>query len=201
MSTPIQDLRSAPPPGQPGEQKEKRSQAQIDYDEGRGYLERGEPTLAAPPLHNALHGFEEEGNKEGIANASNQLGHACLQRKDFDKALAHYERAWAICEELGDAISLLALSKQLVFVYSGLKHYRKALDTCLDLLDSYHRNNDPKGTVATLEMMADVYTDSGDREKAADAYLTIASIHANFKHHNIAESFREKAARAREGAM
>ena len=195
MSTPIQDINSI---GQAGQQadnkKDSRSQAQIDYDEGRGYAERGESALAAASLYNALRGFEEEDNKEGVANASNQLGHVCLQRDEFDKALTNYQNAWKICEELEDHLSLQAISLQLVPVYKGLQDYRKALDVCLDLIDSYQANNDPKGTVSVLEMMAEVYLASGDREKAADTYNTVASIHTNFKHHTIAASYREKAA-------
>jgi len=195
MSKPIQDINSIGQAGQTAENnKDSRSQSQVDYEEGRGYAERGESSLAAASLYNALRGFEEEDNKEGIANASNQLGHVCLQRDDFEKALTNYQRAWKICEELEDHLSLQAISMQLVQVYKGLEDYRKSLDICLDLLDSYQANNDPRGTVAVLEMMAEIYLASGDREKAADAYLTVASIHANFNHQKIADSYREKAA-------
>lgn len=195
MSTPIQDINSIGQAGQPADDtKDSRSQAQVDYDEGRGYAERGESALAAASLYNALRGFEEEDNKQGVANASNQLGHVCLQRDEFDKALTNYQNAWKVCEELEDHLSLQAISLQLVEVYKGLKDYRTSLDVCLDLLDSYQANNDPKGSVGVLEMMAEVYLAAGDREKAADTYNTVASIHTNFKHHKIAESYRKKAA-------
>ncbi len=195
MSTPIQDINSIGQAGQPADDtKDSRSQAQVDYDEGRGYAERGESALAAASLYNALRGFEEEDNKQGVANASNQLGHVCLQRDEFDKALTNYQNAWKVCEELEDHLSLQAISLQLVKVYKGLKDYRTSLDVCLDLLDSYQANNDPNGSVGVLEMMAEVYLAAGDREKAADTYNTVASIHTNFKHHKIAESYRKKAA-------
>ena len=194
MSKPIQDINSIARAGRAtGDQKDSRSQAQIDYEEGRGYVQKGESALAAVSLHNALRGFEEEDNREGIANASNQLGHVCLQREEFAKALTSYQRAWEICEELGDRISLQAISMQLVQVYRGLEDYRKSIDICLDLLDEYQGNNDPRGTTTVLEMMAEVYLASGDLEKAADTYNTMASIHANFKHEKIAESYRQKA--------
>ena len=164
------------------------------HDEGRGYVERGEAALAAVALHNALRGFEEENNLEGIANASNQLGHACLLRKEFDKAVVHYQKAWEICEELEDHISLLSVAKSLAEAHEGLGEYRKALDLCLDLLDSYQRNNDPKNSVDVLERIAGIYVASGEKLRAADAYKTAASIHANFGHSAIAETFREKAA-------
>lgn len=194
MSTPIQDINSIGPASKQEEDQDSKSQAQKDYEEGRGYVERGESALAAVALHNAIKGFEEEDNQEGIANASNQMGHACLQRSEFEKALENYQRAWNICEKLEDEMSLRALSTQLVQVYSGMKDYRKAISICLDLLDTYQRDNNPQGTVRVLEMMADVYLASGDKEKAADSYNTIASIHANYKHNKIAESYREKAA-------
>ena len=194
MSTPIQNINSIGPAPKKEEERDDRSQAQKDYEEGRGYVERGESTLAAVCLHNAIKGFEEEDNQEGIANAANQMGHACLQKKEFEKALENYQRAWNICEKLEDELSLRALSIQLVQVYSGMEEYGKAIDICLDLIDGYQRDNNPQGTVRVLEMMAEVYIASGDREKAADSYNTIASIHANFKHNNIAESYRRKAA-------
>ncbi len=47
-------------------QSPDKSQAQLDYEEGRGYVERGEAALAAVSLHNALRGFEQENNQEGM---------------------------------------------------------------------------------------------------------------------------------------
>ncbi len=193
MTTPIQDIKPMGQEGSTAPGEDTRSQAQIDYDEGRGFVERGEPAMAAVSLHNALVGFEEEGNKEGIANASNQLGHACLQKKEYDKALTHYQRAWTICEEMQDSMSLQAITVQLIEVYEGQEQYQEAINRCLDLLDAYHRNNDPKGSVFILERMAKVYLQWGKKDKAADAYMTVASIHQNFKHEQLAKSFREKA--------
>ena len=194
MSTPIQKLDSIGPAAANDEPQTVKSQAQLDYDEGRGYVERGEAALAAVALHNALRGFEEEDDVEGIANASNQLGHACLMREEFDKAVLHYNKAWEICEQLGDHLSLLSLAKTLAEAHKGAGEYRQALDFCLDLLDSYQKNNDPKNSVEVLEQMAEIYVASGENLRAADAYKTAASIHANFNHSSMAESLRKKAA-------
>ena len=193
MSTPIQKIDSIGPAGENGQAEAHKSQAQLDYDEGRGYVERGEAALAAVSLHNALRGFEEENNLEGIANASNQLGHACLLRKEFDSAIVHYRKAWEICEQLGDQVSLLTVARHLSEAHTGLGEYRQALDLCLDLLDAYQRNNDPRNSVEILERMAGIYLSSGEKDRAADAYRTAASIHANFSHSSIAESLNRKA--------
>lgn len=178
----------------PVDQKKKSSDpAQAQYEEGKEFLEQKELAQAAVAFHNALLAFEENNNQNGIANASNQLGNVCLQRQEYEKALKHYQRAWDICEKQDDPMSLIALSQQLISVHQGLKQYPQAVKICLDLLDSYHLNNNPKGVVDTLERMADVYLESGDKAKAADGYRTIASIHTKYKHKNIAERFLEKA--------
>ncbi len=193
MSTPIQKTESIGPAVGPDASQPVKSQAQLDYEEGRGYVERGEAALAAVALHNALRGYEEEENLEGVANASNQLGHACLIRKEFDKAVIHYKKAWEICAQLDDHFSLLSLAKTLAEAHKGAGEYRQALDLCLDLLDSYQKNNDPKNSVEVLEQMAEIYVAAGENLRAADAYKTAASIHENFNHSSMAKSLREKA--------
>lgn len=193
MSNTVQDINSIAPLAKDDKTVAPKDQVQVDYEEGKKFLENNNPGQAAVALHNALLGFEEKGDEAGIANASNQLGHACLARKDYAQAEKYYLRTQEICRKLDDPLSLLALAKQFVEVYRGLKDYGKAIETCLGLLDAYHRNNDPKGTVGILEDMAEIYVESDDRQKAADTYRTIASIHRNFNHQSIADSFAEKA--------
>ncbi|MEN8200084.1 MAG: hypothetical protein ABFR63_08430, partial [Thermodesulfobacteriota bacterium] len=105
-----------------------------------------------------------------------------------------YQRAWDICERFNDPMSLLALSKQFVLIHREAGEYAKAIDLCLDMIDTHHGNNDPAGTVEAMETMAEIYQEQGEKKKAADVYRSIASIHANFKHQNFAKRFEEKAA-------
>lgn len=171
-----------------------------DYEQGKRFFNNGNLTEAAVSLHNALLGYEEKGDKTGVANASNQLGHVCLAKGDFVGAESHYRRTWELCTELGDPMSLLSLSKRFVEVYRGQKKYDQALATCFELLDTYQRNNDPRGTVELLENLAGIYLEAGDTAKAADTYRTIASIHRNYKHNTIADSFMRKARELEAGA-
>jgi tetratricopeptide (TPR) repeat protein len=144
-------------------------------------------------LHNALVGFREKNDEKGIANASNQLALTCIKCHDYDNALLHLERAEKICDKLDDPMSLVALSKQFIVVYTATKQYKQAIERCLGLLDYYKGNNDPKGSVEIIKRMAEVYQQSRDMDKAANAYETIASIHRNYKHHNIAAEYQKKA--------
>lgn len=164
-----------------------------EYRDGMSFFEQKEYGQAALALHNALLGFEERRDDNGIANASNQLGHVCLAREDFAGALRHYRRALEICEKANDRMSIIAVLKKILVTQRSLKRYDEALASALTMLDLYRDNRDPQGTVDTLEVIADVYLDAGQREKAADTLTTIASIHKNFGHSTTAENYLQKA--------
>lgn len=166
-----------------------------EYQEGVKFLEKEEYGQAAVALHNALVGFEEKQDEAGVANARNQLGHLCLSRNEYESALQHYEKTLEYCEKANDRMSILLVLSKIVAARKGLKQYDKAVGVCLDMLDLYKDNRDPQGTVNTLEMIADIYLADGQKEKAADTYRTIGSIHKNFRHDTTAAQYVEKAAR------
>ncbi len=167
---------------------------QAEYEEGKKYLANQQYGQAAVALHNALVGFKEKNDETGIANASNQLGDVCLGRDEYASALEHFERTLAICEKSNDRMSILSVMKKIVEVRTQLGQYDEVIKDCLVILDHYHDNRDPQGTVTILEKMAKIYHKAGNNDKAADAYRTIASIHKNFRHDNMAAKFIDKAA-------
>lgn len=175
------------------EEKEERNQAQIDYDQGKTFVENNDPTLAAAAFHNALMGYEEQGDEKGIAKASDQLGDICAGREENQKAMEHYQRSLAICDKLGDPFSLLLLKKKMVKVLRVTKKNEEAVKLYMDILDTYSANNNPAGAVELLEDLSSLYLETGERVKAADALRTAASIHANFKHARLAAKLEEKA--------
>ncbi len=166
---------------------------QADYEDGKKFLENQEYGQAAVALHNALVGFKEQNDETGIANASNQLGHVCLARNEYESALNHYQQAFAICDKSNDRMSVLAVLPKIVEVHKALHQYDMAIENCLTILEHYQDNRNPQGTVTILEEMAEIYLQAENKEKAADTYRTIASIHKNFRHENIAEGFMNKA--------
>jgi len=166
---------------------------QKEYEEGKRFLENGDFGQAAAALHNALLSFEEKENKGGIANTSNQLGHLCLEKKDYEAALKHYERAWDICDAAGDRMSLISVLDKRITAWLGLGNYSKALEDCFTILDFHEDNRNVQGLVGIMERVADIHLLAGEKEKAADTYRTIASIHSNFKHKGYSKRFEEKA--------
>lgn len=191
MSTNLQDLDSIAPMNQ-GAPKDD-DPVRMEYEQGKRSLESGEFGQAAVSLHNAMVGFEENGDELGVANSAFQLSKVCLGRNDFDNAALHLAKAERIVAGKNDLMSVLAITKQFILVYSGAGQYKEAVEKCLDALDIYHTNNDPRGSIDIMEQMADVYIQAGDPAKAADVYRTIASIHRNFKHDNLAQEFLAKA--------
>jgi tetratricopeptide (TPR) repeat protein len=179
--------------------EEAKDPAQADYDQGKELRQAGDEALAASCFHNALVGFEQDNNEKGIANASDQLGDICAVREEHEKAIIHYQRAYDICDKENDRFSLVTLLKKMVISRKTLKQYDEAIKIYLYVIDIYSGYNNPAGSVATMEELAELYLDIGERQKSADTYRTIASIHKNFKHNLLAKEFIEKATQVEQG--
>jgi len=183
------------------EPMEAKDPGQADYDQGKELRQAGDEALAASCFHNALIGFEQNGDDKGVANASDQLGDICAGREEHEKAIEHYQRAYDICDKENDMFSLIALQKKIVVSKKGLKQYDAAIKIYLNVIDIYSGYNNPGGTVAVMEELAKLYLEIGERHKAADTYRTIASIHKNFKHTTQAKEFTDKATQVEQGAI
>lgn len=167
--------------------------AQIDYNKAKELRGAGDLSQAAVFFHNALLSFEQKGNAKGVANASDQLGDICVERGEHDQALDHYQRAYDICNKEKDMFSQVALQKKMVFSKKALKQYDEAVKLYLGVIDIYAGYNNPAGTVAAMEDLADLYLEMGKARQAADTYRTIASIHKNFRHAKQAREYVKKA--------
>lgn len=182
------------------ESQEAEDPAQADYDRGRELLAAGDEIQAASFFHNALVGFEQQGDDKGVANAADQLGDICTGREDHEKAIVHYQRAYGICDKENDRFSLIALQKKMALAKRALEQYDEVVRIYLNVIDIYAGYNNPAGTVATMEELAKLYLEMEERQKSADTYRTIASIHKNFKHTIQAQEYMDKAAQVEQGA-
>ena len=183
------------------EPQEAEDPARADYNKGKELRAAGDEAQAASFFHNALVGFEQNGDDQGVANASDQLGDICAARQNHEKAIAHYQRAYAICDKENDMFSLIALQKKMGAAQRALKQYDKAVNIYLNVIDIYAGYNNPAGTVNVMEELAKLYLEMGERQKSADTYRTIASIHKNFKHNIQAQEFMDKAVQVEQDAI
>ncbi len=192
VSETIQPLDSIGPLDQ-GKDDEIKDPARRDYIKGREEYTAGDFTAAAASFHNALRGFEEQGDQLGIANASDRLGDTCMAKEEYEMALDHYTRAREICEQEDDSFSILALHKKMAVCYRKLERLDESLELLFDMLEHYQLTKNPKGVVDTLTVMTEVFIQQCKIGDAADACRTISSIHANFKHKRLAEEFARRA--------
>jgi tetratricopeptide (TPR) repeat protein len=181
--------------------REAEDSAQADYNKAKELRGAGDNVQAAAFFHNALVGFEEKDNDQGVANASDQLGDICVERQEHEKAITHYQRAYEICDKENDMFSLVALQKKMAVSKRVLKQYEEAKNIYLNVIDIYAGYNNPAGTVDAMEELAKLYFEMGDRQKSAETYRTIASIHKNFRHTTHAQQFMEKAAQVEQGLI
>ncbi|MFZ5764246.1 MAG: tetratricopeptide repeat protein [Thermodesulfobacteriota bacterium] len=173
--------------------EEKKSQARLDYEAGMELLSKGEAAQAANMFHNALIGFEQEGDINGIANATDKLGDICAGRKELDRALDFYDKVTTICFDQGDNISVFAIDKKKARLFADCGLYDEAITRYLAIIDEYNAMRNPQGTVDTLQTLAEIYMAAGNRENAADCYRTAASIHERYKHSRHAATLKQKA--------
>jgi tetratricopeptide (TPR) repeat protein len=187
----IQPLSSlgAVDPEKAREEALKKDPAKRDYLEGRELHKKGDYAGAGMAFHNAIKGFEEAGNDQGVANAADRLGDVCLVKEDYENALLNYQRAYEICEQEEDSFSILALNKKIAAVYKKQGELDKALEILFDMVEHYQLTKNPKGMVDILVVVAEVYMEKGEQGKAADSYRTVSAIHKNFKHKRMAEEF------------
>ncbi len=196
VSDSIQPLNSLAP--MDSQKKEKKvddinDPARMDYVKGRAQYSAGEFTEAALSFHNALKGFEEQEDEAGVANASDRLGDTCMAKEEYGLALKHYKRAFDICEKEEDSFSTLALNKKMAASYRKLGQLDEALELLYDMLEHYQLTKNPQGVVEMLTVMAELFIQQGRIQEAADAYRTVSSVHAGFKHQRLAEEFAQKA--------
>ena len=196
----LQPLNSLGPKPQQGDEAEiENNPARQEYAEARKLLDKGEYVQAAMGFHNALRGFEEQGDRIGGANASDRLGDACMAREEFAMAMANFERAHAICVQEEDSFSQLSLNKKMLHCCRKLAQQAKALELLDDMLEHYQLTRNPKGVVETLEILAEVYIEQDDKTRAADAYRLAAGIHTHFKHNRRAEELNQLAEQMEQG--
>ena len=168
--------------------------AKLDYKQGRDHLGQESWAEAAACFHNALKGFEEQGDDPGIASSRDRLGDVCMGMDDYAKALEHYAHSMTVCRKLDDVFSCHALNKKIAVCHRRLGDLDMAMDFCLEIFDHHREVRNPKGTVEILEVMAEIYQEKGDMKGAIDCLRTIVSIHKNFKHPDQAAEYEERAA-------
>ncbi|MCW5214687.1 hypothetical protein VU13_05235 [Desulfobulbus sp. US5] len=81
------------------------------------------------------------------------------------------------------------MNKKIAAIYREQGELDKAMEIIFDMVEHYHLTRNPQGMVEVMAVIAQLYQEKGENQKAADTYRTVASIHKNFKHKRKAEEF------------
>ncbi|MBW2737411.1 MAG: tetratricopeptide repeat protein [Deltaproteobacteria bacterium] len=172
---------------------EPKDSATIDYEKGKEYLGIGDLGMAANAFHNAFIEHEQNNNQEGMANCDDRMGDVCMAKNEYEMAISQYKKSLEIIKKIEDIDSEISLRKKMAQCNRELAQFDKAIQIYLILFDLYSGMRNVKATVETIIALAEVYEANNDLGKAADAYRSVAAIHANFSHKNYAQKLLDKA--------
>lgn len=135
--------------------------------------DRGELEAAVLPLDTALHHFRAVGDRAGIGRASNSLGRIHFRRGRPREALALFQQALAISDDIGEVnIRRAALSNIAAVQLSDLGLPRAALDTYRRLRGEYRAAGLLGREATTWVRIAHVYLDLREPRRALQALET-----------------------------
>lgn len=183
---------------------------------------RGDHGRAGTHFQRALTGYEELGDKVGVAKGLNNIGIVHRRRGDSSLALDHQLRALAIEETLGDKASIAGSLNNIGLAYVDLGDYARASDYFRKGLRVAQEIDSAHETANLLNNMGIAYRRQGAYPQALEAHgealkyreamgdkwgtafglSAVAQVHLNSGHHERAAEYASRAADlAREGGL
>lgn len=128
----------------------------IDTDSAKFYYQKALETIPTTPL--SLKRIQVEYNYANIFQ----------DNKEYDKAMAMYEKLYRQCKELNMQTGVAVVSSGLASIFSERKQYDKAERYILDAIAIFEKDGVVKFTLAFKKQLKEVYQDKGDYKKALE---------------------------------
>ena len=197
------------------ELKQNDALARVENILGTNHAGQGKITKAAGFFGRALTLFERTRQTQMAGVALMNLGILCNIAGDYDSSLAHYTRAQACFEEMGDLNRLAELHHNMGMSYlsKNLLHAANREFTTSHSLSSstqnvplmglaglgksnvYYRLHDLPMALKLVNQAIDLFTKSHDRLSLADSYKVKGMIHRDMKSLDAAASFLQTSLR------
>jgi signal transduction histidine kinase/Tfp pilus assembly protein PilF len=113
---------------------------------------------------------EQEGNRQIMATALNDLGGVYYQQSDFVNATSFYTKALKVGEASGDANAIATAYTNLSTVYYNQQDYARAMDYGSKALAKYQALNDPAKIARSFNYLGNVSFGQGDKHKTEEYY-------------------------------
>lgn len=155
------------------EYKDTVAQGQYYRNTGAVWRRKGEIVKATESHFQALELFKALNDSAEMAKVYNGLGllYNGGFNADYQKALDFFLQAITILAPSRDTSMLSILYTNIAFAYKGLKAYDSAIHYLEINIDWQDRNGYHAGMIMDLKVLGNVYTESGDYQKALDVSL------------------------------
>jgi DNA-binding SARP family transcriptional activator/Tfp pilus assembly protein PilF len=146
----------------------------------RGYW-RSYPEAQVP----ALAAVQRLGDRDGLALVHQTLGHGCIQRGDYEDALAHYGQALMLCRQLGQRAAQGRAHTGLAFAFERQGQYRESLAHCDQALGLYEAIGDRMRQANTLNNIGWCHAQLQDYQQALACCERALTLHRELhdRHH------------------
>ena len=121
---------------------------------------------AAPRLREALHIYEDLGDRRSVAFTQHDLAHLYRLRGDYEEAERLFRAALQTKEQLGDRREVAVTQGQLAELYQLRGDYAEAERLCRAALQTMKQLGDRRGVAVTLHNLALLRHDQGHLEEA-----------------------------------
>lgn len=111
--------------------------------------------------------------QKGVAQAYNDIGILHIDNGAFSKALAVFDSALVIREELKDTLGIAALYNKIGIVYQNKRDIDKALEASLKALKIYERKQIPHYAAYCLNNIAILYHDQNNYKKSIEFHKRV----------------------------
>ena len=128
----------------------------IDTDSAKFYYQKALDAIPSTPL--SLKRIQVEYNYANIF----------LDNKEYDKAMAMFEKLYKQCKELNMQTGVAVVSSGLAAIYTERGRYDIAEQYILDAIAIFEKDGVVKFTLAFRKQLKEVYQDKGDYKKALE---------------------------------
>ncbi|MCD6012275.1 MAG: hypothetical protein K0Q79_2137 [Flavipsychrobacter sp.] len=149
----------------------KKGIASANYDIGKNYKEgKHDYSKGIEYYAKSLKGFEDLGDKAGIASLLNAMGTVYMIKGDYSQSLECYQRGLKLYKELDNIRGVAAATCNIGNVYYSYGDYPKALEYYFKALKIDEANGYKQYTAFDVNNIANIYGKQGNYSKALEYY-------------------------------
>lgn len=156
--------------------------AKVSNSIGLIEIKRGNYAVGLKNSLSAIDIFEQQGLKDQLSSAYNNLAEAYYKTNQIDKAIDFNSKALEVRKQVNDRNGIITSTKNIADLYSIRKEHRKAIEYYEDVLEMLNPTNDKDLRGEILPKLGSQYLEFKEYDKASE-YL-VEGLRYNRKQDN-----------------